>query len=495
MCHISFPGKYEILNHGKKDHNGKMFFEENGVLKRLWTFKCSICPSEFSLQGGTIEHIKKIHDIQKLYCCNDCQAYFTQNGLNDHRIKVHQEENFTCPICNVEFSKIENFQSHQCSKKEATVKEKMIEKNDTLNETKIKTKPPTLVMPHKITPIQATPTHVIPINSTPSQVLPIQAKPTHVIPIQATPTQATPTLVLPTNTLETANKLSNDEINNVVEQDPLLMDTPTQATPTEATPTQAMHTDTLETVIKTENDKTLTVDEQDPLLVESRELTEKSLVSRENSTFSQLLGENSDPNENVFENRTAIIIRETENTNGYQIEKDPLMIQSDDFLIPTETESNENDATEIKNKLEGNDNENNLMKNNDEIKEKETPISTEETVPENKNNERKRTFPVEKRFMCPKCNITFKSKTFLESHMYRHNLVHVIDDLKKPHPCLNCPKRFVKPIDLEKHIKKDHEEKNCEKNSPKQVENHNGKADLISDGIFISGRSSIRLTQ
>ena len=104
MCQISFPGKYEILNHGKKDHNGKMFFEENGVLKRLWTFKCSICPSEFSLQGGTIEHIKKIHDIQKLYCCNDCQAYFTQNGLNDHRIKVHQEENFTCPICNVEFS-------------------------------------------------------------------------------------------------------------------------------------------------------------------------------------------------------------------------------------------------------------------------------------------------------------------------------------------------------------------------------------------------------
>ena len=499
MCHISFPGKYEILNHGKKDHNGKMFFEENGVLKRLWTFKCSICPSEFSLQGGTIDHIKKYHGIQKLYCCNDCQAYFTENGLNDHRIKVHQEENFTCPICNVEFSKIENFQTHQCSKKEATVKEKMIEKNDNLNETRIKTKLPTLVMPHKITPIQATPTHVIPIQSTPiqatsSQIIPIQATPTKATPIQATPTktmsiQAKPivamsTQVIPTNTFETVNKLSN-EINNLFEKDPLLMDTPTQATLTEATSTQGMHTDTLETVIKTENDKTVTVDEQDPLLVESRELTEKSLVARENSTFSQTLGSLA-PSQNIFENENPVVTGENENEmTKRSVEQDPLLIGSnegtenslvsrensalpqilgentsnqlifenenttilgendneyqaevilpDDFLIPTETESDENENKNTNDSNEnGNKNANDSSQIKNELVDTDTVCNVGDKTNKNKGNEKENEFSEKglqegsekigdknKRgwvFKCSICADEFTEKTALKEH-------------------------------------------------------------------------------
>ena len=485
MCQISFPGKYEILNHGKKDHNGKMFFEENGVLKRLWTFKCSICPSEFSLQGGTIEHIKKIHDIQKLYCCNDCQAYFTENGLNDHRIKVHQEENFTCPVCNVEFYKIEDFQTHKCSQKEATNLKNMIEKDDKLHESKM------------IKATLATPTQATPIQATPIQTTPTQATPTLVLPLRTTPIYAGPSQVIPTQT--SLIQATPFRVKPILAKP--LQATPARIMPTKATPMQTTPTYNLETPIKTETNETKKVVEQDPLLIESSALMDDLNVSMENSTFSPILDQNSALIQNIFEERTATSIVEIENANGNQIEKDPLMIQSEDFLIPTETESNENVITndnyaiKIKNKLEGNDNENNLMKNKDEIKEKETPISNEETIPENKNMKSKRTFPVEKRFMCPKCNITFKSKTFLESHMYRH-LVHEIDDLKKPHPCLNCPKRFVKPIDLEKHIKKDHEEQNGEKkNSPKQVKNHNGKADIISEGILISGRSSIRLIQ
>ena len=481
MCHISFLGKYEILNHGKKDHNGKMFFEENGVLKRLWTFKCSICPSEFSLQGGTIDHIKRYHGIQKLYCCNDCQAYFTENGLNDHRIKVHQEENFTCPVCNVEFYKIEDFQTHKCSQKEATYLKKVIEKDDKSHEGK-------MIKATLATPTQATPTQATPIQTKPIQTTPTQATPTLVLPLRATPIYAGPSQVIPTQTsLLQATPFRVKPI-----QAKPLKATTAHIMPTQATPMQTTPTYNLETAIKTETNETKKVVEQDPLLIESSALMDDLNVCMENSTFTPILDENSAINQNIFEDRTATTIIEIENENGNQIEKDPLMIQSEDFLIPTETESNENvitndnDAIEIKNTL---------MKNKDEIKEKETPISTEETIPENKNIKSKRTFPVEKSFLCPKCNITFKSKTFLESHMYRH-LVHEIDDLKKPHPCLNCPKRFVKPIDLEKHIKKDHEEKNGEKkNSPKQVKNHNGKADIISEGILISGRSSMRLIQ
>ena len=79
ICHAEFTGKNEIIDHIDKKHDRKKW-----KIPSFWYFKCNICLGQLVSQTSAIEHVKKLHYIKNIYCCNDCQAYFTLEGLNQH---------------------------------------------------------------------------------------------------------------------------------------------------------------------------------------------------------------------------------------------------------------------------------------------------------------------------------------------------------------------------------------------------------------------------
>ena len=87
-----------------------------------------------------IKHVKSSHTIEDLHSCNDCLAYFTEEGLNEHKSRVHNQKSFICSVCSLESASLQKHQEHECSdfwqktKKEQNQEKYVIQEPDNLKD-------------------------------------------------------------------------------------------------------------------------------------------------------------------------------------------------------------------------------------------------------------------------------------------------------------------------------------------------------------------------
>ena len=78
-------------------------------------YTCPICNVNFTRYGMVGMHLRKIHEKLKSFDCSHCGAQFTQSrSMNRHIATVHEEKKqFTCPFCNGNYATQASFSSCQ----------------------------------------------------------------------------------------------------------------------------------------------------------------------------------------------------------------------------------------------------------------------------------------------------------------------------------------------------------------------------------------------
>ena len=78
-------------------------------------YTCPICNVNFTRYGMVGMHLRKIHEELKSFDCSHCGAQFTQSrSMNRHIATVHEEKKqFTCPFCNGNYATQASFLSCQ----------------------------------------------------------------------------------------------------------------------------------------------------------------------------------------------------------------------------------------------------------------------------------------------------------------------------------------------------------------------------------------------
>ena len=83
-------------------------------METTWLLKCNKCFDEVNskdISSFIINHVKAIHTIRDMYCCNECLAYFTKEGWREHNEIFHKDKkSFSCSVCNFACLSLEKFQ-------------------------------------------------------------------------------------------------------------------------------------------------------------------------------------------------------------------------------------------------------------------------------------------------------------------------------------------------------------------------------------------------
>ena len=115
VCQIPkrFSNKKTLRRHMKRIHDGrddiiKVSFSKNIVKlsesevmsQNCKKADCELCSEVFACEQDLLDHMKAVHDVNRLYKCKQCtKQYSHRKYLKDHERSVHTDAKFVCPDC------------------------------------------------------------------------------------------------------------------------------------------------------------------------------------------------------------------------------------------------------------------------------------------------------------------------------------------------------------------------------------------------------------
>ncbi|XP_058834104.1 zinc finger protein ZFP2-like [Topomyia yanbarensis] len=127
-CSEHFFKPWELTKHRMEKHSdsqlyecetcSKTFIENWRLLRHLRThskekkFKCEICEKSFAESGNLAKHKKQVHTKDRPFKCDVCDKTYPQKkDLQSHMV-VHTIKRFSCSVCKLDFSLLEEKRAH-----------------------------------------------------------------------------------------------------------------------------------------------------------------------------------------------------------------------------------------------------------------------------------------------------------------------------------------------------------------------------------------------